>query len=588
MKIIVRVLLLFIITTTLTFAQNATTQFRQFVNEKDYEKAGEVAAKALEESPKDIQLAIAIGDVYTELEDYDNALKAYSKAHSIDEKDINAAIKWANALSNLKRGKEAIEEISKLTSKNKKNANLMIALANAYLSMGDTKNAEQQITNARSIDGKNPEVFNMLGNIYFEQKIWELAKMNYEDAIKYDSNNVLARQRLAEVYWKLAVQADGGGDVELMNEYLNRSLDQCNMLVQNDPKDANSWRLKGQIHFNANQNLEAAQSYNKFLELRPNNTNERFRLATLLATHGMCDSAIRHLQILNNTKANNTQDSTRLAIVKFHLGNCLYAMKQYEAASDVTLNYIRMMEEQVALDSSVAKEIPSIVYLTLALSTLMATDTTKAFGYFNTLFEKFPNENCNVMLLVGARLYYSKKMYGDAIRTLTQYVTNCPQTDEFPYAYYIMGISNFELKNTDAAITALNKAIEINPDYYFAHIYLGDILVGQKKQAEGEAEFNFVIEKAKSDPVKYKNELNMAFQKFAGIRLDAKKYTDLNKICKQWLEILPENNELGNLYLAVSYQGNGDKDNACRSYHEVLKINKDNKTAKDNLKALGC
>ena len=68
----------------------------------------------------------------------------------------------------------------------------------------------------------------MLGKLYFEQKIWELARSNYEEAIKLDPQNIEIRQLLAEVYWKLAVAADGSGDVELMNVYLNRSLEECN------------------------------------------------------------------------------------------------------------------------------------------------------------------------------------------------------------------------------------------------------------------------------------------------------------------------------------------------------------------------
>jgi Tfp pilus assembly protein PilF len=52
--------------------------------------------------------------------------------------------------------------------------------------------------------------------------------------------------------------------------------------------------------------------------------------------------------------------------------------------------------------------------------------------------------------------------------------------------------------------------------------------------------------------------------------------------------MLPDKNEYAHLYLAVAYQGLGDQSNACKHYNEVLKINPNNQTARDNRKSLGC
>ena len=152
----------------------------------------------------------------------------------------------------------------------------------------------------------------------------------------------------------------------------------------------------------------------------------------------------------------------------------------------------------------------------------------------------------------------------------------------------MLGTAYFELKNVDASITALQKAIEINPEYYFAYIYLGDIYCFQKNINEGEKQFQYVIENAKSDPTNNANAINQAFSKLAGTKLEAKKYADLIKIANDWLAVLPEKNEFANLYLAIAYHGQQDKDRACRFYNEVLKINPDSKVARDNRKSLGC
>ncbi|MDR0926234.1 MAG: tetratricopeptide repeat protein [Ignavibacteria bacterium] len=583
MKYLIHIIIISILSIGLSLAQTPVSNFRNFANEKEYEKAGELAQQVLNENPNDFDIAMEVGDVYTELEEYSKALNAYSKARSISDKGNKALAKHARTLTALERSKEAIEELKKPLEKDKKNMELLIALADAYLHSGDVKNAEVQINNARSIDNKNAEVFIMLGNIYYDQSIWELARTNFEDALKLNPNDVLARQRLAEVYWKLAVAADNAGEPDLLNEYLKRSLEECNTLVQNDPKDANSWRLKGQIHFNANQNLDAAQSYNKFIELRPNNHKERWRLAEILANNGVCDEAIPHLEVISKRTPDDVITDSVVLNAQLFLATCYYKEKRYEEATktfDVAAAYMKTLNYRNMLNATDVK--------IWALSYLFLGDTTNALTTFNELFEMAPAENCDIMLLVGARICNPRKMYSEVIRILSLRNTTCDADENTPYCYYLIGTANFELKNIDASIAALQKSIEVNPQYYYAYIYLGDVYINQKNVAEGEKLFNFVIDNAKADVTKYSNELNIAFQKLAGQKLDAKKYGDLQKIAKQWLDLLPDKNEYAYLYLAVAYQGLGDQPNACKNYREVLKINPDNKAAKDNIKNLGC
>ena len=578
MKFIFSLVVSATISLNIAFAQNSATTFRNYLLEKDYERAGSIAQNVLNENPRDFQLTVSVGDVYFELEEYDKALNAYTKARNINSNDSKIYVKLGRTLIAMNRPKEAIIDLKKAIDKDKKNVELILELADAYLVAGDIKGAELQVSNARSIDSKNANVFLMLGKIYYEQNVWELAKNNYEEALKLEPNNVNARQNLANVYWKLAVAADQGGDVELLNEYLNRSLQECNTLVKNDEKDAASWRLKGQIHFNANQNIEAAQSYNKFLQLRPNNHLERWRLADLLAKNGVCDSAVQHLKIIINLTNNEIADSIRYN-AKLVLGSCFYQLKQFSDAA------------QILTDANQTQELIPNDLKVLAFSFLLAGDTSNAITAFEKLFQKDPHYYCDIMLLVGSRIYRPMKKHEEAINILTSRVNNCSDESEREnnsYCYYLIGTSHFDLKQIDEAIDALKKSIELNPNNFWAYIYLGDVYWFQKNIPEGEKQFNLVIENCKSNTEKYKNELNTAFQKLCDNRLQSKKYKELEKFAKDWINLFPDANEFAYLYLAIAFQGNGDQANACKNYREVLKINKDNKTARDNLKSLGC
>lgn len=578
MKFILSLVACSVISMNIAFSQNSAMSFRNYLQEKDFERAGSIAQNVLNENPRDFQLTVSVGDVYFELEEYDKALDAYTKARNINSNDSKIFAKLGRTLIALNRPQEAITDLRKALDKDKKNVELILELANAHLVAGEIRNAELQVSNARSINDKNANVFAMLGKIYYEQNVWELAKNNYEEALKLEPNNVQARQYLANVYWKLAVSADQGGDVELLNEYLNRSLQECNILVRNDEKDANSWRLKGQIHFNANQHLDAAQSYNRFLQLRPNNHLERWRLSDLLAKNGVCDSAVSHLRIIINLPANEVPDSIKYN-AKLVLGSCLYQLKQFSEAAEI-LTEADKVQELIPNDLRV-----------LAFSFLMGEDTNSAITAFNRLFKVNPQQHCDLILLVGSRILRPMKRFEEAIQTLTLRVNSCDtesERDNNAFCYYLIGTSHFDLNQIEESMIALNRSIELNPNNYWAYIYLADVYYFQKNVAEGERLLNLVIEKGKADTERYKNELNTAFQKLCGNRLETKKYRELERVAKDWIALLPDENEFGYLYLAIAFQGNGDQNNACRNYREVLKINKDNKTARDNLRGLNC
>ena len=568
------------------YSQNIASRFRNLINDHEYEKAGEIAEQVIAENPKDYNLLVLAGDVYYELEQYTDAYRVYTSAKE-KSKDKKVLVKLGRTLIKLNRPNDAINELSKALENDKKNESLILELANAYLSAGKINEAEIQITNARSINSKNPEVFVMLGKLYFEQKIWELARSNYEEAIKLDPQNIEIRQLLAEVYWKLAVAADGSGDVELMNVYLNRSLEECNKALQENDKDAATWKLKAQIHFNANQNLEAAQSYNKFLELRPNNYKERWRLAELLATSGVCDSAYVHLNQIINTDHPDITDSIKVR-AELLLASCYYKDKRYNETVRVFKEINKYGDALKTVDGAVGTYMLPVEDLKIyAVATLFAKDTNEAVVLFKELFKLAPDESCNFMYLVANQILKPQKKYAEMIDVLQQKLNtqSCSDNND-AFCYYTMGTGYFELKDTANAIAALQKSLQVKSDFYWSNIYLGDIYYGQKDIKHAEEQFDKVISEALPNKDKYKNELNAAFQKKASIRLDSKKYAELEKVAREWVNNFPENNEYGYLFLAISCQGQQKIDQAKTAYREVLKVNPNNKTAKDNLNSL--
>jgi hypothetical protein len=78
-----------------------------------------------------------------------------------------------------------------------------------------------------------------------------------------------------------------------------------------------------------------------------------------------------------------------------------------------------------------------------------------------------------------------------------------------------------------------------------------------------------------------------ASAKLSGLYYKDKNWAKLLIVAKRWADSDPKD-EYAALYTAIAYQGSGDISNACVWYGKVLKINPNNKNAKQNKAALGC
>ena len=99
--------------------------------------------------------------------------------------------------------------------------------------------------------------------------------------------------------------------------------------------------------------------------------------------------------------------------------------------------------------------------------------------------------------------------------------------------------------------------------------------------------FMEAIKNGMADTAKYKREINQAYGKLSGVLLENKSFKELEKIGKQWTEFDP-NYAFAWLYLGIAYQGQADKENACRCYKKGAAIDKENQFFKKSLKTLEC
>lgn len=552
------------------FSQSSYEQMRAFVNESDYMKASELIPQAIKDFPKDMNVHLLAGDIYFELEKYPEALNMYQKADDIKSKQTVVLRKIGKTLSEMGRHQEAIKILKEAVSIDKNDYKNQLELGNAYIKSNQLNEAELTITKARELNRKSSEAFVALGDLYFAQKVYPLARSNYEEALAIDENLTEARVKLATTYYWLANQEI---DKDLANELFTRSLKEWNIVTQKDPKNARALREQGRILFFAKQYGEAAQSFFRYLDLRNDDNLIRWYYAQSLVEIGKCDSAVAQLRIVTEV-IDSVKDRAKLK-----LAQCYFEQKRF-------LESARTYEEIKNV-----LELENVDIERLAVAYLRNGDTVKALLNYRELVDK-DNERCILMYQTGI-LSILLRDYKNALYFFGKHYQNCNDSLT-PKTLYYIGNSYYNLSQNDSAIAYLNLSLVKDPDYIASRIFLGDVYTsmsntnGNKQLKENaKNEFRQAISRGMQDTSRFSRELLQAYAKLCNIILEEKNFNELQKVAKQWTDF-DNRSQFAWLYMAISYQGQGDKDNACRSYKRVLQIDPKNATAKKNMELLQC
>lgn len=214
------------------YAQSSLDKAKTLVQERDFESAQVEITNAVKQEPKNVEALLLAGEIYSELEKMDIAINYLKHAYDIDKDNSKVARKYAIVLSIKGNNQLALEVIRKAIKNDKNEVYNQLTLGEILLNADSTNSAELVITKAKEMNKKIPDGYLALGNLYFKQQVYMLANDNYEAALKIDPNNLLARERLASSYYKMANREVG--DNALANELYTRSLQEWNTITKQD------------------------------------------------------------------------------------------------------------------------------------------------------------------------------------------------------------------------------------------------------------------------------------------------------------------------------------------------------------------
>lgn len=541
-------------------AQNNLQIAREYLASNDVLNAAPYVLAAVKDDPKNVEVLLLAGDVYNELEKKDSALIFYQQAEKISDKPAIIR-KVALALSAVGQHKEAISKINEAVADDKNDVYNYLTLGQVYINADSLQKADIAIRRAQSINSDIADTYVALGDLYYAQKVYELAKMNYDEALTRNSELLEPRIKLALTNYKLA---NSGVDAETANEYFSASLKAWDEVTQLDTNNAVAFFEKGKILFLSQKYLDAARSLYRYVTLRPDGQLGRWYLAQSFYEVRAYDSAEVQLQKVTLDSVQGKKTSM-LARAYVETKNFAKAAQMYAT-----------MKTQGTLSSEDMER--------YGYAAILSGDTVTAVANFKQAIDADPT-NCTLMFRVG-NLLRQRQDYTGAIDVLRKRLANCNDSLNST-VNYLIGIAFYSAGNVDSAIVALQASIKADSNSLQPYIQLGRAYFEGKNAQAAHDILSKAIEMGKRNSEKSKRDIDQAYALRAANYLDEKDYPALKKMATEWITAFPDS-EFGHLYKAIGHQGTNEKDDACREYKQVLKVNPNNKPAKQNMDALGC
>jgi tetratricopeptide (TPR) repeat protein len=542
-------------------------QAQQLFNEKKYSEAAATVQAYLRSNPRNIDALILAGDIYSQLEQPRQALEFYRRAYQEDRDNTLAIRRYGLALSESGDHKQSLEILQRGLRSKPNDVRLRLAYGQALLAADSIRAAELEITKAREMDKTIPDGFLALGDLYFSQRVYLLAKDNYEQALKLDPNNLAAREKLGLVYFRLANAETV--DNALANEYYSRSLQQWAAIIERDSMYARAYFEQGKIFFYASRYADAARSLETYVRLRPdapNATIARWYLAQSLSKLEECEKAEQYLRF-----AIDGIDSVRTK-ARLLLARCYFAQRRF---ADAAAEFRALTAEQPeqAYENIIDRE-------RYGYALILSGDTAQAIVELRAVVDR-DSSRCLTMFRL-AEIYRSRQLYDDAITLFERYLRNC--SDSLAgRVYALIGAAHFSANRPADAVIALQKSIARDSTIIFAYRLLAASLKSSgAKLDEVIAPLRRGLEFAKSS-----DDRGLLYTLYCQVLLEERRFEQLRDVAQTWYK-MDSGRADATLYLAVGYQGTGDRDSACKYYREALRLNPTLEVARKNLKQLEC
>jgi tetratricopeptide (TPR) repeat protein len=332
---------------------------------------------------------------------------------------------------------------------------------------------------------------------------------------------------------------------------------------------ARAYFEQGKIFFYASRYADAARSLETYVRLRPdapNATIARWYLAQSLSKLEECEKAEQYLRF-----AIDSIDSVRTK-ARLLLARCYFAQRRF---ADAAAEFRALTAEQPeqAYEDIIDRE-------RYGYALILSGDTAQAIVELRAVVDR-DTSRCLTMFRL-ADIYRNRQLYDDAITLYERYLRNCSDSLA-SRVYALIGAAHFSANRPADAVIALQKSIARDSTIIFAYRLLAASLKSSgAKLDEVIAPLRRGLEFAKSA-----DDRGLLYTLYCQVLLEERRFEQLRDVAQTWYKMDSGRADAA-LYLAVGYQGTGDRDSACKYYREALRLNPTLEVARKNLKQLEC
>lgn len=472
------------------------------INEQMLKKAIEQYQKIAEKEPQDIDTWLMLGRLQKVAQSSPEAEKAYKKVLELDPENEDANIGLAMVYADLGDNKTASELLEKAAQKSP-NLRTLTTLASSYEQMRDFKLAAETLRRALDLSQGNPDL-----------------KRAYAQNL-------------------------------LFSEQYDEALKQYQELVDDDPRDTQSWLRMSQIYRQQRKFDKARETGGKARELEPANLEIRYNDVALLEAEGKLPEAIaamKEIVTATTKKTYSTADRANRVMLLERLG-LLYRQ------NDQTKEAVETFRQMAELDPETGARVTAQVIE----SYRGARDYKSATDEAEVAKAKYPEDRtiklvrANLLAEVGrapeaakevrtlldgksdreiymslAQIYEKAKDYKQMGQAIDAAEKLSKSDDEKENLLFMRGAMLEKMKNYDAAEAEFRKVLTMNPENVSAMNYLGYMLADRNVRL---SEAQGLIQKAVDrDPANgaYLDSLGWVFYRLD--KLDAAESTLLRAI----------------------------------------------------------
>ncbi len=499
---------------------------------------------------KYVDAMVLLARSYLAVGKIDSAEWAAKIAVDKNGKNPEALVLLTDAYLANKKSPEAYAVLRKGLKSMKNNATLLTHRGFVHMKHDSTDKAIVDFSMAKETDPKHALAYEGLGDVYVKLQGYAIAIMNYEEAIQLDSTK-------EELLYKLSQALK-------MERRYTEAAHTYNRILDLHPENDTVRLELGNLYYAATQYPNSARILSPYIQKNPADTSA-WRVFVDAVENGRRaggEIGYQTAEAILKTEPKLTK-AIRLA------GKSGYTIRKYNESA----GQYRALEKIEPLKSEDIKYLGKSL-LNLKKDSLAAALMEKSLAMDTTQTDLFVD--------LGSA-YMNLKKWGKAASMFEKWMSIDSTRIDAAYVNYALCME--QLGNWESAKNVLRKAVTRNPKYINGFYHLGICYSQLKSVAEAKQSYETVIQLVDTAKTRYRRELADSYKYIALTHLSDKRWGEAVGFLDKAVALDPKDLNLL-IYRAQTYAAMDRKDEARREFERVLKIDPKNQDAIKGIKIL--